>query len=115
MTLNEIAQRIPEYAKDLKLNLSSVLSEHGAPGLTPRQIFGTALACALGAGCVKLAQAIEADAADKLQEQDVRAAHAAAAIMGMNNIYYRFLSLVEDAEYQNLPAGLRMRIIGNPG
>ena len=35
--------------------------------------------------------------------------------MGMNNIYYRFLHLVEDGEYQTMPARLRMNIIGNPG
>ena len=42
-------------------------------------------------------------------------AHAAAAIMGMNNVYYRFLHLVEDEEYKQLPARLRMNVIGNPG
>jgi alkyl hydroperoxide reductase subunit D len=45
----------------------------------------------------------------------VQAAHAAAAIMGMNNVYYRFLHLVEDEEYKQLPARLRMNVIGNPG
>jgi len=35
--------------------------------------------------------------------------------MGMNNVYYRFLHLVEDAEYSTLPARLRMNVIGNPG
>jgi alkyl hydroperoxide reductase subunit D len=35
--------------------------------------------------------------------------------MGMNNVYYRFLHLVEDAEYGQMPARLRMNIIGNPG
>jgi alkyl hydroperoxide reductase subunit D len=45
----------------------------------------------------------------------MQAARSAAAIMGMNNIYYRFLHLVEDAEYQTLPARLRMNVIGSPG
>jgi alkyl hydroperoxide reductase subunit D len=35
--------------------------------------------------------------------------------MGMNNIYYRFLHLVEDSEYAQMPARLRMNVIGNPG
>jgi alkyl hydroperoxide reductase subunit D len=35
--------------------------------------------------------------------------------MGMNNIYYRFLHLVEDSEYQAMPARLRMNILANPG
>jgi alkyl hydroperoxide reductase subunit D len=33
----------------------------------------------------------------------------------MNNVYYRFLHLVEDAEYAQMPARLRMNVIGNPG
>src|SRR5204862_96628 len=45
----------------------------------------------------------------------VSAAHAAASIMAMNNVYYRFLHLVEDAEYAKLPARLRMNVIGSPG
>ena len=43
------------------------------------------------------------------------AAKAAAAIMAMNNVYYRFLHLVEDEEYARLRAGLRMNVIGSPG
>ena len=42
-------------------------------------------------------------------------AHAAAAIMTMNNVYYRFVHLVEDEEYAKLPARLRMNVIGSPG
>src|SRR6202007_1716784 len=45
----------------------------------------------------------------------INGARAAAAIMGMNNVYYRFLHLVEDQEYAQLPARLRMSVIGNPG
>jgi alkyl hydroperoxide reductase subunit D len=58
---------------------------------------------------------IEALAAVHLDAAHIQAAHAAAAIMGMNNVYYRFLHLVEDEEYKQLPARLRMNVIGNPG
>ncbi len=115
MDIAQIKSRIPEYAKDLKLNLGSVLGETGAPGLTAKQIMATALASALASGNRELSTAIEHEAKVVLDEADVRAARAAAAIMGMNNIYYRFLHLVEDDEYQKMPAGLRMQIIGNPG
>jgi alkyl hydroperoxide reductase subunit D len=54
-------------------------------------------------------------AAEHLDEAYVNAARAAAAIMGMNNIYYRFLHLVEDPEYKTMPARLRMNVLGNPG
>src|SRR5262249_40927477 len=46
---------------------------------------------------------------------EVEGAKAAAAIMGMNNIYYRFLHLVEDNEYQSMPARLRMNVIAHHG
>ncbi len=115
MGITDIRGRIPEYAKDLKLNLGSVLSEQGAPGLSARQVWATALASSLAAGQQSLTAAIEADAAEVLDAADIRAARAAAAIMGMNNVYYRFLHLVEDEEYQKMPAGLRMQVIGKPG
>ena len=95
MTLETIRDQLPDYARDLKLNLGSVLTPQGAPGLSERQIASLALATAIAA--------------------HIQAARAAAAIMGMNNIYYRFLHLVEDAEYQTMPARLRMNVIGNPG
>jgi alkyl hydroperoxide reductase subunit D len=45
----------------------------------------------------------------------MNAAKAAAAIMGMNNVYYRSLHLMHNPEYQTLPARLRMNILANPG
>jgi lipoyl-dependent peroxiredoxin subunit D len=58
---------------------------------------------------------VEAAALRKLEAVQAEAARAAAAIMGMNNVYYRFLHLVEDDEYARLPAKLRMNVIGSPG
>ena len=114
-TLESIADRLPDYARDLKLNLGSVLTPLGAPGLDAKQIWSIALATAIAARHVQLARAIEALAAGHLDEAHRRAAKAAAAIMGMNNVYYRFLHLVEDAEYQTMPARLRMQVIASHG
>jgi alkyl hydroperoxide reductase subunit D len=61
-------------------------------------------------------QAIEAQAkAAGLSDEAATAAKAAAAIMGMNNVYYRALHLLKNQEYRTLPARLRMNVIGNPG
>jgi len=114
-TLEAIRDALPDYARDLKLNLGAVLSEAGAPGLSARQIWAVALASAIAARNPAFTQAIEAAAAEHLDAAYLQAARAAAAIMGMNNIYYRFLHLVEDAEYQTLPARLRMNVLANPG
>lgn len=113
--IDQIRDRIPEYAKDLSLNLSTVLSTRGSPALEERQIFATALACAVAAGNDSLIEAIEGDGAQYLGEADTRAARAAAAIMGMNNVYYRFVHFAGQQEYGALPARLRMNVIANSG
>jgi len=115
MSLDSIRDSIPDYARDLKLNLGSVLSAPGAPGLTEKQIWGVAVAAAIGSRNPDLARQIETLAAAHLDDAYLNAARAAAAVMGMNNIYYRFLHLVEDPEYAQMPARLRMNVIGNPG
>jgi len=114
-TLDAIRDSIPDYARDLKLNLGAVLAPTGAPGLNEKQIWGVAVASAIASRNVGFAKQIEALAAGKLDESYLAASRAAAAIMGMNNIYYRFLHLVEDPEYAQMPARLRMNVIGNPG
>lgn len=115
MGINDIKQRIPDYAKDLKLNLSSVLTPQGAPGLSETQIYGVALATAIAARNTELAQEIEKLTREQVDEATLNGAKAAATIMGMNNVYYRFNHLVEDREYSNLPARLRMNVIAKPG
>jgi alkyl hydroperoxide reductase subunit D len=112
MTLDAIRAALPDYARDLKLNLSSVLS---VPTLTPQQLWGTALASAIAARNPELLAAIEAEAKTHLAPAAVNAAKAAAAIMSMNNIYYRFTHLVGAPDYRGMPARLRMNVIANPG
>jgi len=115
MTLDELCDALPDYARDLRLNLGSVLTPQGAPGLAPRQIAAVALATAIASRNAELTGTIERWAASALGEKELDAARSAAAIMGMNNVYYRFLHLVGDEEYAKLPARLRMSVIGNPG
>jgi len=114
-TLDDLRDALPHYARDLKLNLGSVLSPTGAPGLTERQIWAVALGAAEASRNPALATAMGELAGVHLDAAGQSGARAAAAIMGMNNIYYRFLHLVEDPEYGRMPARLRMSVIGNPG
>jgi alkyl hydroperoxide reductase subunit D len=106
---------LPDYARDLKLNLGMVLTTNGAPGLSDKQIWSIALASAIAARNTGFARDIETLARAHLVDVEVQGAKAAAAIMAMNNIYYRFLHLVEDDEYQSMPARLRMNVISNHG
>lgn len=112
MSIESLKSALPEYAKDLKLNLSSVAAE---AALTEQQRWGALVATAIAARNGAVIRAVEAEARGKLAPEALAAAKTAAAIMGMNNVYYRFLHLVGDAEYQSMPARLRMNVIGNPG
>ncbi len=110
MSLDALRDQIPAYAKDLSLNLSSLASE---TVLTEQQKWGCFLASAYAVGQPDVIKAIEG-AAD-LSDEARTGAKAAAAIMGMNNVYYRALHLMKNPEYRTLPARLRMNIIANPG
>ena len=112
MSLNEHARTLPDNAKDMRLNISSLLNEQG---LTGQQKYGLFVACAHACGHAPLVRAAEAEAAGKLDETALNAARAAATVMGMNNIYYRFTHLASNAEYRTRPARLRMNVIGAPG
>ncbi|MGA7537934.1 MAG: carboxymuconolactone decarboxylase family protein [Steroidobacteraceae bacterium] len=114
-TLEALRDALPDYARDLKLNLGSVLSSPGAPGLTERQVWAVALGAAEASRNPAFAAAMGELSVGHLDDAGQTGARAAAAIMGMNNIYYRFLHLVEDPEYARMPARLRMSVIGNPG
>ena len=112
MTLDELRESLPAYAKDLKLNLSAVLQQ---VDLTPRQTWGTAVACAIACRNRTLLETIETEAKAHLTDTEFEAARAAAAIMGMNNVYYRFQHLVGHEAYRSMPARLRMNMLRTHG
>ena len=115
MNLADLRNALPDYAKDLKLNLDSVLSEAGSPGIDGKQIRVIALASAIASRYTPLVKALEAFAAEQLAPEEINGAKSAAAIMAMNNIYYRATHLIQNHEYGQLRAGLRMNVMGNPG
>jgi lipoyl-dependent peroxiredoxin subunit D len=115
MNLDAIKTALPSYAKDLRLNLESVLSEGGAPGLTAKQIRAVALASAIASRHIPLTRALETFASEQLDATECDGVRSAAAIMGMTNVYYRFTHLVANKEYETLRASLRMNVMANPG
>ncbi|WP_207484038.1 carboxymuconolactone decarboxylase family protein [Arenibaculum pallidiluteum] len=112
MSIDALKAKLPDYAKDLKLNLSNVLT---STSLTPQQVWGAAVASALASRNAEVIRAIVGEARQHLSDAAMTAAKASAAIMGMNNIYYRFVHLSGSPDFKTLPARLRMQVIGNPG
>lgn len=112
-SLESLKAALPDFAKDIRLNLGSVFTPEGAPELTQGQIHLIALASAYATKDDGVIAAIEGETAG-LSDAEKTAAKAAATIMGMNNVYYRFVHLV-GGDYKTLPAKLRMNVIGAPG
>ena len=112
MSLREYAEALPDYAKDIRLNLNSLA---GDQTLNDQRKYGLLLACAHGSGYKPIVEAAEAEVAGKLSPEAANAARAAAAVMAMNNVYYRFVHLASNKEYGQMPAKLRMNVIGSPG
>jgi lipoyl-dependent peroxiredoxin subunit D len=109
--IEQLRQALPDPARDIKLNLQSVFQ---STSLTPAQVWGTAVASAIAARNPDLVDAVVADAREAVDAAVVDDARAAAALMGMNNVYYRFRHMVGKPEYSQKPARLRMNWIAKP-
>lgn len=111
MSLESLRAAMPDHARDIRLNLGSLAAE---PALTEAQRAGTFIASALASRNATVTRAIMAEFAPVLSDEALAAARSAAAIMAMNNIYYRFVHLV-GGEYATMPAKLRMNVMAKPG
>src|SRR5262245_25611296 len=100
MSLETLKARLPDYARDLKLNLSSLATE---ASLTEQQRAGSFIVAALAARNADVTAALTAEFAPALSPTALDAAKAAAAIMAMNNVYYRFTHLASAPDYRTMP------------
>ncbi|WP_375784831.1 carboxymuconolactone decarboxylase family protein [Bradyrhizobium sp. Pha-3] len=112
MSIDELKGRIPDFAKDVRLNLSSMVLDES---LGEQTRYGLFLACAVATRNSRVMSAFEALAVEKMTPAAVAAAKAVATVMAMNNIYYRFVHLTSNKEYGDMPSRLRMNVIGGPG
>jgi alkyl hydroperoxide reductase subunit D len=112
MTIDDLKARIPDFAKDVRLNLSALVNDDA---LGEQTKWGLLLACAISTRNPEVAEAFASEAAGHLSPEAQQAARSAASIMAMNNVYYRFVHLASNKEYATMPAKLRMTVIGNPG
>lgn len=111
MGIDTLKSQTPDYAKDIRLNLSNLA---GDESLTSQQLWGCFLASALATGNAAVIKNIEEEAADNISSEALDAAKAAASIMAQNNVYYRFTHLASNKDYGTLPAKLRMNVMANP-
>jgi alkyl hydroperoxide reductase subunit D len=106
-----VKESIPDHAKDIKLNLDAVINRSG---LDLIDAHACALAAAIAAGNGELAFEIQMNG-PLMGAVERDAAKTAAALMGMNNIYYPFVEMTGDENLKGLPAGLRMQAYATHG
>jgi lipoyl-dependent peroxiredoxin subunit D len=111
MGIEVLKSAIPDYAKDLRLNLSVLTTS----SLDPAAAWGSAYTAALISKNTVVKEAILEDAEPHLSAEQVEGCKAAAAIMSMNNVWYKFNDLVSDPEIKGLPAKLRMNVMMSHG
>jgi alkyl hydroperoxide reductase subunit D len=108
--LDALKARIPDYAKDIRLNLDAVIARSS---LDSADALGAALAAAYAAKSKTIADAIRTSGA--LSDVDVNAALSAAALMGMNNVWYPYVEMAADEDLRTQRAELRMNAYATHG
>jgi lipoyl-dependent peroxiredoxin subunit D len=106
--LDTLKERMPDYAKDIRLNLDAVIARSS---LAPEDALGVALAAAFAAKSAPLVEAFKAHT----PPAEAQAALTAAALMGMNNVWYPFVDMAGDAELKTLRPELRMNAYATHG
>jgi len=115
MSIEQLKQSIPDFAKDIRLNLGNLFANKEQSGLSVSQFYGTALAIAYSLKDRVIINAIKNDGEEYMSPELIQAAKTAATLMAMNNIYYRAIHLAENKELTSMPANLRMNGMMSPG
>ncbi|WP_175856329.1 carboxymuconolactone decarboxylase family protein [Burkholderia anthina] len=108
--INSIKARIPDYAKDIRLNLDGTISRSSLEGT---DAVGVALAAAVAAKSTVLVKTIRE--AGVLSPEETNAVLTAAALMGMNNTWYPYVEMADDADLKTQRAELRMGAYASHG
>jgi alkyl hydroperoxide reductase subunit D len=107
--VDQLKESLPEYAKDIKLNLDSVINRST---IDSEQATYLSIAAAFATGNGKLLAFITANATDEIEKN---AALTAGALMAQNNVWYPYVEMANDPSLSGLPAQLRMNAIGSHG
>jgi len=107
--VDQLKESLPEYAKDIKLNLDAVINRST---IDSEHAMYLSIAAAFATGNSKLLAFIVSNATDEIEKN---AALTAGSIMAQNNVWYPFLEMADDANLKGLPAQLRMNAIASHG
>jgi alkyl hydroperoxide reductase subunit D len=107
--VDSLKESLPEYAKDIKLNLDAVINRSS---FDPEYATALALAAAMQTGNGKLVAFIASGVSDEVEKN---AAMTAGTLMAQNNVWYPYIEMLGDPNVSGLPAQLRMNAIASHG
>jgi alkyl hydroperoxide reductase subunit D len=108
--LTSIKNSIPDYAKDIRLNVDSTIARSSLEG---NDAVGVALAAAFAAKSKFIIDLIKNSG--NISPEEIQAAMTAASLMGMNNVWYPFVEMADDEDLKTQGAQLRMNAYANNG
>jgi alkyl hydroperoxide reductase subunit D len=107
--VGQLNENLPEYAKDIRLNLDAVINRST---IDADQALYISIAAAFATSNSKLLTFLVSNATDEVEKN---AALTAGAIMAQNNVWYPFIEMADDVNLKGLPAQLRMNAIASHG
>ena len=110
--LRWVLDQVPDHSRDVAASLRKVVDRWS---LGPAALWGTALACAVARRSRPLAETCDIEARRAgVAEATLDDARAAAALMTMTAVHYRFAHPVGDGAYAEQPALLSMKRSARP-
>lgn len=110
MSIDQLKDRIPDFAKDVRLNLASMMV---GETLSPQSKCGLLLASAIATRNPIVTAAVETAAGVVMMPAAVEAAKSAASVGDEQRLLP--LHLASNPEYKTMPARLRMNAMGHRG
>ena len=107
--VDSLKETIPDYAKDTRLNIDSVIKRSSLP---VEEAEAVAVAAAFATGNTKFWTWAHSQITDR---KEADAAITAASLMAMNNVWYPYVEMAEDENLKGFPAQLRMNAIASHG
>ena len=110
MTIDDLKSEIPEFAKDIKLNLSSLIinSEYDE-----ELVYGCAYASSLAVGDKKISEVFEDECSSRFGIEFIKAVKTTVTIMTLNNVWYKYRDSMPSTEMKMAPQKMRVNAMAN--
>lgn len=107
--IKSLVKKLPNYATDIKTNIERIFLKDHNEFLSQEELYMVALTIGYALRHENVLNNIRADAKLVLEDNHAGACKTAAIMMSMNNCFYGFKDLCEDAEIESAESGLDMK------